>query len=575
MIKKYGWTLTFLCVFIVTVTMAAASDSQSGQVTLDITNAVGIPLPARLVLQPKRGESFTFFTDAGRVHAQVPPGTYQAYTYVYDWDRSFMVDARTITVQAEKTSFIPIELLEGSSKDTPLSKFDSDYDQVLDRVEEECGTDRTDPADYPGAQPVVWQSKDLGGEPGWYCGDLQIRSKYGDGKQSVGHIISEAEKMGLDFIAITDRNTMECLKDPKFKSDKVILIPAMEWGDDEHGVALIYGPRTFPEPVQDVRDGQSVMIRVQAQGGITAVAHPCFPNSPWQRGIGFMNAVEIWCRDWREVPPLSLKNLNEELQRRDKKGRLYYTVAQAAATPGLSANGQAMVYWQHTLRAGFQSSPIAGSGSASKKVPIGHPVTWIYAQKKSTRALLEGLKRGNTFVSRGPEGPRLYFEADVLGNGQKDARAGDIIPVGVKTIFAIRIVGAKGCKVQVMLDGRPAFTKYIETDDFNTGFEQTPMVAGSFCARVVRVPDTKEKGFGDLDVLAVSAPIYVKNLIIMKKGMKPEDMWIRLVNTNTPPVYADKERAPDGSVRVNPNLALPQQDILKNSPPPIKPAWRF
>ncbi|HQE84052.1 MAG TPA: hypothetical protein PLM14_13710, partial [Candidatus Hydrogenedentes bacterium] len=276
-----------------------------------------------------------------------------------------------------------------------------------------------------GVERLPQQNTVLDTKAGWYKGELHARSSYGGGSESVGGLVKRAEKSGLDFLAITDLNTMEACKDPAFTSKSVVLIPAMEWGDSKRGYALIYGPQTEPERADTFAHAQALVRRVQMQGGIFAIAHPCFRDAPWQWGLQYVNAIEVWCRDWRSMPPVMLSDLDQDLQARGEKrlerdpktgrdipgkyieGKPLYPIAQAAATTHLAANAKAEIFWDAHLNSGLRVSPIGGSMSSAGNVPLGRPITYVFAYEKSVAGILTGLRQGRTFVSRGPDGPTV------------------------------------------------------------------------------------------------------------------------------------------------------------------------
>jgi hypothetical protein len=372
----------------------------------------------------------------------------------------------------------------------------------------------------------------------------------------VKELVARAEKSGLDFIAITDRNTMDACYDAHFQSSKVVLIPAMEWGTDDRGVALIYGPHTFPELTSDIRDDQGVCQRVQAQGGVFAIAHPCFPNAPWQRGLSYVNAIEVWCRDYRGVPPVGLSAFVPEYGRR-VDGKLKYSISLAASVPNLSANGQASMFWDYELVRGLKACPIAGSLSSSPDVPLGSPVTWIYAPEKSVRGLLNGLRLGRTVVSSGPNGPFMIMTADVKQQkdravfnaedlqsnaminekktrrtlGPADVGIGGVVPLGMPVDLVVKVNNAKDMKLEILRNGWPILTKKINSAKGEL-FKVTdsPTSYSVYRARVIRTPD--KSGYGPLDVVAMTGPLYAQDIVpIFADEENPFDIWVKIDNS--------------------------------------------
>lgn len=550
---KLGQLTLFLAISVgqISGVCAAAEGTYAGSLHADITNVVGIGLPVRIDLTPSGSPQpvITFRAKDGHVEASCPTGSFEAFVYIYDWDIPILAEIKPLKVVPGDTAFLLANILEGSSGNRPLREFDKDGDLVIDRVELDAGTDPADPADYPGAIPVSFDSPVLSKKADWYAGDLHVRSRYGGGEESVKDLIRRAEKAGLDFIAITDRNSMDSAKDPDFKSKKVVLLPGMEWGDDEHGIALVYGARTVPQKAEGLLDAQGLVYRIQNQGGIFAAAHPCFPHAPWKWGLSYLNAIEVWCQDWRSVPPITLDTLGPTYRRRDDEGKLVYSISKAASTGSMSANGQAAVFWGMEVERGVYASPIAGSLSSSPKVPLGHPVTFVYAEEKSAEGILDGLRRGRTCLSTGPDGPRLVFKADVLADDKVDVGVGDTIPVGVTTRFYVNVLGGAGAKVQVMCDSTPIRTLHITENNFVLRFERKPPRPATYWARLIHTMDQEmlQEGFGTLTLLALSAPIYARDMIILTEDMDPEDMWLKLRSENQTPVYVEPGTSADGN----------------------------
>jgi hypothetical protein len=537
---------------------APRPDGPKGLLDIDISNVLGAQLPARIDLVPLAGEggdpAIVLEAPKGILEAQVPVGDYRAYVHVYEEEVPVLAETRDVQVTEGATAFLPVNLLEGASGNLPIRAFDLDGDLAIDRVEMALGTNREDPGSVPGKAMLTWDTTVLGSEGRWYRGDLHAHSNHGGGKESVAQLVARAEKMGLDFLAITDRNTLAPSQDPGFKSDKVVLIPAMEWGTDAQGVALIYGPRTVPDPPSTVAAAQAQSIRVQAQGGVFAIAHPCFPTQPWKWGLSYVNAIEVWCRGWRDVPPFALEQLPEEAKLREG-GKLVYSIAAAAALndaetfgsadgtgfnaakvgvpfQSVSANMQSAKFWDYETVRGLMAGAIGGSNSSSPKVPLAAPVTYIYAANKSLPALLEGLRLGRTFVARDLNGPQIKFTADVLNDGKVDAGLGDIMPLNVEAMMEVVVSNAAGKKLQILLNGRPIVSKVIEGEGFVYRFPQTPTSYSVYRVQVIGSPEKPSDGFGPIEMHAMSSPIYAQEitqeLLLKYPGINLDKTWVRV-----------------------------------------------
>lgn len=505
---------------------ATLAQAKTATLEIDVRNILDKSLPSKVVLSDSEsGARREILLPKGTATVEHPPGNYRVFTYVYEEEVPILVDIQEIVARPGLSTKISVSLLEGSGGNRPIRAFDQDFDLVLDRVELEAGTSPEDARSIPGVSSYDWPSPILDARGGWYRGELHAHSIHGRGVETVAQLVKRAEKLDLDFLAITDRNTLDAALDPDFRSDSVVLIPAMEWGDDKRGQALIYAPATFPEYTPSRAEAQAMVIRVQAQGGIFAISHPNFPIGSWQWGLQYANAVEVWCRQWRKVPPMNLSLLNDPWLAR-KDGKLVYSIAVAAATHGFSANAQAALFYDLELVRGMKSSVIAGSNSANPKVPIAEPVTYIYAREKSLRGILDGLRRGRTFVSRGLDGPRIEFWADILGDDTIDVGIGGIIPVNRMSRLIVSVENARGARLDVLLNGLPIRSRPIESNQLTYVIEQRPETLAVYRVRIVEA--AKEFGYGPTDLLAMSSPIYAQSYVV--DSANAADAWIDIEN---------------------------------------------
>ena len=310
-------------------TISEERASESGMVEIDVSDIVGRPLHTVVEFVDSRGSlvrSVEFPSGIGET--SLPRGRYEAHVSVAHMGALFLVEVKPIQVSGQEAAYLLVSLAEGSAN-LGLHEFDRDTDLVIDRVELAVGTDPDDPKSLPGHETLEWPSPVLSSDAGWYVGDLHTFTDASIGSESVSKLVSRAERSKLDFLAITDRNTLAHTRDRGYRSNSVVLIPAMEWGTDDSGYALILKPGTVPRPANGDLHAQTVLDRVVQQGGVFAPAHPCFPTSPWLRTIGYFNAVEVWCREWRMIPPLTPRALPEHLLA-TSESKLLYPVARAA-----------------------------------------------------------------------------------------------------------------------------------------------------------------------------------------------------------------------------------------------------
>lgn len=112
-----------------------------------------------------------------------------------------------------------------------------------------------------------------------YKGVIHVHSTYSDGFLSVDKIMKEAQAAGLDFVMLTDHNTLRPLKDGYegwYGSSLLLIGTEITPKDDKHhlmafGVSREIEPSTNPQENIDA---------VRAQGGFCIIAHPhTEPNS--------------------------------------------------------------------------------------------------------------------------------------------------------------------------------------------------------------------------------------------------------------------------------------------------------
>lgn len=510
-----------------------STPSELGKVSVYATDALGRDLDGRIELHGDSGAFFLMPLTEGKAEGEFPAGEYTVLVSVFSEGVPVMAEAEAVSLEPGGSEIVIASILEGTSGQLPLWGFDQDFDMAIDRVELTLGTDPEDASDSPGRRRLDWQSPVLSPDAGWYRGDLHVHSNYhetslGSGTESVGALIRRAEKQDLDFIAIADRNTMESIYDKDYKSNSVALIPAMEWGTDAAGVALLYGPRVVPELVTTAEEAQAIARMVQAQGGVVVAAHPCFPVGTWTWGLNYLNGVQVWSREWGGVPGIALEALPERLRVQNDSGGHAFSIAKAATHTLLSANEQAERFWMYELQNGLKASVYGGSGSGSKKVPMGEPVTYVFAPEKSARGILRGMWAGMTFVSQGVDGPVVRITADVRADGRYDVGIGGSIPIGVPTEFYVEVGRAQGKKLQIWNNGRIIISKTIDVDGYVHTFRDTPSIASFYHVRIVE-PGGRD-GVAANTVLAVTSPLYVQEIYIETETMSVHDMWIRLRN---------------------------------------------
>jgi PHP domain len=148
-----------------------------------------------------------------------------------------------------------------------------------------------------------------------YAGALHMHSIYSDGSGKVEDIAKFADEVGLDFIALTDHNTLRALKEGYEKwYGNTLLLVGCEINDKEnknHYLAFNID-KTFStrlsakEYVKKIKDAGGIGFLAHPHEKRThMVEHPPYPWTEWESED--FNGIEIWnhMSEWME-------NLTEE-----------------------------------------------------------------------------------------------------------------------------------------------------------------------------------------------------------------------------------------------------------------------
>lgn len=234
------------------------------------------------------------------------------------------------------------------------------------------------PVPVPPAPPVPARplGRELPREEGlvWLAGDLHAHTVHSDGELSIDALAALAVGRGLDFLAVTDHNTVShhrSLPDAARRAG-IVLVPGQELTTAD-GHANVFGDTgwvDFRRPaVQWAED-------VTRRGGLLSVNHPVSGDCAWRHPLPSPPPLaEIWHSSWRD--------------RRD---------------------GAPLAWWnahhQHPV-------PVGGSdwhGPASGALP-GSPTTWVACADDD---ILGGLRAGRTAISNDRDGPVLLRVGDEL-----------------------------------------------------------------------------------------------------------------------------------------------------------------
>jgi hypothetical protein len=218
--------------------------------------------------------------------------------------------------------------------------------------------------------------------PRWLAGELHSHSEHSDGGVTVLDAIHRARASRLDFMAITDHNTVsQNIIRPD--DPDILVIPAME-------LTSFYGHTNFlglERPVEDWRcrspqDVADKMAEARANGATIVINHP-FQNSAggrWQSGFDVaFDAYEIWNGNWSVM------------------------------------NEEGLAFWQELLVSGRRIPATGGSDFHLKnRRRHGRPANRLCADGTSIRDILTAVRAGRNVVSFSPDETMAVPSADEL-----------------------------------------------------------------------------------------------------------------------------------------------------------------
>jgi len=215
----------------------------------------------------------------------------------------------------------------------------------------------------------------------WLAGDLHTHTVHSDGVLTVAELAALAAGRGLDFIAVTDHNTVSHHAELPAAASRygIILLPGQEvTTDGGHAGALgDIGWIDFRREPDDWLDA------TEATGGLLSVNHPFAGPVSWVRPMRRRPPlVEVWHPSWldlRWTTPLS-----------------WWLAWDAAAIP------------------------VGGSDwhQPGSDAPPGRPTTWVECAGDEPGDVLDGLRAGLVAISAEREGPVLLrHDGDLVAVG--------------------------------------------------------------------------------------------------------------------------------------------------------------
>lgn len=242
-----------------------------------------------------------------------------------------------------------------------------------------------------------------------YCGAIHVHSSYSDGTGEILDIITAGQKTGLDFIILTDHNTLKARTEGWEGWHKDLLLIIGEEISSQNGHCLAIGTTTEIEHQQSL---QNIIDDIGKQKALSFLAHPHGVYRPlfkhrdhsWKNwNINSYTGLELWSYmfDW-------------------VKDFRFYRCWKHYYNPNAQITGpfpQTLKTWDHICQKS-RSVCIGGVDAHARRYPLLPLVVFPYAdlfQTLRTRIitseplsgspsddillLLQALEKGNCFVS--------------------------------------------------------------------------------------------------------------------------------------------------------------------------------
>jgi hypothetical protein len=290
----------------------------------------------------------------------------------------------------------------------------------------------------------------LSTERRWYAGDFHVHSsESGDAPATLDQIVDYARGRGLDFIVLTDHNTISHV--PRIAARQAtltdfLLVPGAEvttYG----GHATAVGTTSYIDHRVGLggRTATAIIDEVHARAGVFSVNHPALALGDLCIGCAWSHADTPWER----VDGIEIQTGNADL-------------TAALFTP------RTIALWDMQEDAGHHIAAIGGSddhraGTETGSLParVGSPTTMVLADGLSEQAIREAVFEGRTVVRfHGPEDPMVVLVAKDTQSSRQAELGATLTEVGEVALEAT-IEGGDGAVAELWKDGVQVETRAI------------------------------------------------------------------------------------------------------------------
>ncbi len=310
-------------------------------------------------------------------------------------------------------------------------------------------------ADFP-ARPF-----ETGASSGYLRGDFHTHTGHSDGSCGPADgermpcptlaTVSAATSASLDFVAITDHNTLSQLADLRglLGGPEITLIPGSEI-TTFRGHANVFGllePLDFQLGTDRLPDLDVLLDDVDSRGALLSVNHPGLPTGERCMGCGWDADT-----DWSRIEAIEVVN-----------GGLFREGAEEGEYSGIA-------FWERLLDQGHRITAIGASDNhdpldqTGAQSPIGVVTTQVYAADRSVRGILDGVRSGRAVVDlmagrevdlRFQQGGREIFMGGEIRLAEGETLEGALVIGGSPLAAEVEIISSGVDATALLADEEP------------------------------------------------------------------------------------------------------------------------
>jgi hypothetical protein len=316
----------------------------------------------------------------------------------------------------------------------------------------------------PSSQPAARRNP-------WLVGELHCHTFHSDGTLSPKELIGLAEDRGLDFLAVSDHNTIAAQRDlAHIHHPGLVLIRAVE-STTFKGHFNIWGiPDWVDFRVQKPQDIQDAIEFANKRGALTSCNHPKPYGPNWDfPQVANHHCVEVWNGPWTGLNEVSLE------------------------------------YWLELIASGRQVPAVGGSDfhsycewSGNRERMLGSPANWVYVPGEPNQAnILSAIRQGHVSLSEDPQGPYL----ELRGGENYEYMGGDRIEGSNHGGLPIQVFcqGGSGAQLRLLDQNGALLEKIISSEEITL-----PYIADTSHSLYIRC----ELRSSDFELRAITNPIY-------------------------------------------------------------------